>query len=163
LVERFEREFDFFKQITKGLHDAHAPILAGTDTPSGFRLPGRQLHEELQLYCEIGFTPYEALTAATRNAALFLDERADFGIVAVGKRADLILVDENPLQNIGNAARRAGVMVRGQWLPESELRAALEQLAAMYEHSSWQTTGYPEGGYEQLQADIERMLEQMAH
>jgi len=61
-----------------------------------------------------------------------LKAASEFGTVAVGKRADLILVDDNPLKDVANVARRSGVMLRGRWLPESELHKMLDDLAASY-------------------------------
>jgi imidazolonepropionase-like amidohydrolase len=62
-------------------------------------------------------------------------DKDDFGTVATGQRADLILIDANPLGNVAAIARRSGVMVRGQWLPEPDIRARLAQIAAAYKSS----------------------------
>jgi imidazolonepropionase-like amidohydrolase len=56
-----------------------------------------------------------------------------FGTIAIGKRADLILLEENPLEDVANANERAGVMLRGQWLAEAQLREMLDELAGSYE------------------------------
>ena len=72
-----------------------------------------------------GLTPYEALRTATANAAEFLGSNS--GVVAVGEQADLILVNGDPLKDVSNASRRTGVMLRGQWLTEGELRQMLEK------------------------------------
>jgi imidazolonepropionase-like amidohydrolase len=74
--------------------------------------------------------PYEALRAATANAAEFLGASDKFGTIAVGRRADLILCERNPLEDVRNAAKRAGVMLRGRRLTEAELRRMLDALAA---------------------------------
>ena len=74
-------------------------------------------------------TPYEALSAATRDAAEFLGALEDFGTVGAGRRADLILVEADPLEDVANAAKRVGVMLRGRWLAEAELQAQLQMLA----------------------------------
>jgi imidazolonepropionase-like amidohydrolase len=55
-----------------------------------------------------------------------------FGTVAAGSRADLILVDANPLDNVANIARRSGVMIRGKWIPEADIQARLAKIAASY-------------------------------
>ena len=70
---------------------------------------------------------YEAIRAGTRDAAEFLSQRGDFGTITVGARADLILVERNLLEDVGNVARRVGVMARGRWFPEGELRHMLDQ------------------------------------
>jgi imidazolonepropionase-like amidohydrolase len=77
-----------------------------------------------------GFTPFEVLQSGTRAPADYFGALAEFGTVEVGKRADLILVEANPLQNVGNVSHRVGVMVRGQWLPESEIQERLKRIAA---------------------------------
>lgn len=125
---------DARRRILKALGDAGAPLLMGTDSPQMFNVPGFALHRELALMVEAGLTPYQVLESGTRNVATYaaqdlkLDGR--FGTVAVGNRADLMLLDGNPLADIANVARRSGVMVRGRWLPASELQAGLDAIAA---------------------------------
>ncbi len=118
--------------IVKGLRDAGAGLLLGTDAGSTYVEPGFSIHVELQNLVEAGLTPYEAIRAGTRDAAEFLGALDEFGTVAVGKRADLILLEDNPLKDVANLQRRAGVMVRGQWLSEATLRQMLEDLVASY-------------------------------
>ena len=120
------------KWRVKALHDAGARILLGTDTPNPFVVPGFSIHQELHHLVAVGLTPYEAIKAGTRDAAEFLEALDSLGTIAPGKIADLILVDDNPFEDVANVARRAGVMLRGRWLPESELQAMLEELAASY-------------------------------
>lgn len=132
-VKRFKKETakgffaraDLLSKLVKGLRDAGVRMLAGTDTPVPSVVPGFSLHDELRELVAAGLTPYEALRTATANAAEFM--RTDkFGTVAVGKAADLILVDGDPLKDINNASRRAGVMIRGRWFTEEELRKMLD-------------------------------------
>ena len=87
------------------------------------------LHEELNLLVEAGLSPYEALQTATVNPAIYMEAEQEFGRVAVGLRADLVLLNGNPLEDIGHARSPVGVMKRGRWFSASELDAALEQLA----------------------------------
>lgn len=119
-------------KVIKALHDGGARLLLGTDTLNPFVVPGFSIHEELQNFVEAGLTPYQALKAGTSDAAEFLKKQDEFGTVAVGKRADLILLEANTLEDVRNAARRVGVMVNGRWFPEAELRDRLEKLAASY-------------------------------
>jgi imidazolonepropionase-like amidohydrolase len=119
-------------KVTRALHDAGARLLLGTDTGNPYVLPGFSVHEELALLVQAGLTPYEALRAGTRDAAEFIGRLDEFGTVEPGKRADLLLLEANPLEDVANARRRSGVMVRGRWLPEEELRAMLEEVAASY-------------------------------
>ena len=102
-------------------------------TPQPFVFPGASVHDELAIFVAAGFSPESALVAATRDAARFTGEEKIWGTVETGKRADLVLLDANPLQNISATRRIAGVMVRGGWFPLSqllEMRASVERIAA---------------------------------
>jgi hypothetical protein len=129
---RLRRRDAFVLKVTRALRDAGARLLLGTDTGNPFVIPGFSVHEELALLVQAGLTPYEALRAGTRDAAEFTGRLEEFGTVEPGKRADLLLLDANPLEDVANARRRSGVMVRGRWLPEAELQAMLEEVAASY-------------------------------
>jgi imidazolonepropionase-like amidohydrolase len=120
----------------RALADSGAPLLMGTDSPQMFNVPGFSLHRELALMQEIGLTPYQILVSGTRNVATYAaqDLKLDgaFGTVAVGSRADLLLLDANPLADVRNVAKRAGVMIRGRWYPAAELDRGLEEMARRY-------------------------------
>jgi imidazolonepropionase-like amidohydrolase len=118
--------------VVRALHRGGAKILVGTDTPNAYVVPGFAVHEELRNLVNLGFTPYEALRAATSDAAEFMHSQNQWGTVRIGARADLILVEANPLENIANVSRIAGVAVAGRWIPETELKASLDRLAASY-------------------------------
>jgi imidazolonepropionase-like amidohydrolase len=118
--------------FVRALHQGGAKILLGTDTPNQFIVPGFAIHEELRNLVNAGFTPYEAIKAGTSDAAEFLKSQNRWGTVASGLRADLILLEANPLEDVNNVKRRVGVMVRGRWMPESELQGRLEELVASY-------------------------------
>jgi hypothetical protein len=124
--------YGFVERLTKAFRDAGVPLLAGTDAMNPSDVPGFSLHDELRDLVAAGLTPYQALQAATSNPAKFLRQARTFGVVAVGQRADLVLLDANPLEDITNAARRAGVMLRGRWLPHAELQSRLDSLAVSY-------------------------------
>jgi imidazolonepropionase-like amidohydrolase len=119
-------------RFVRALHEGGAKILLGTDTPNPFVVPGFAIHDELRNLVNVGFTPYEAIKAGTSDAAEFLKSQNQWGTVAVGLRADLILLEANPLQDVSNVNRRVGVMVHGHWMLESELKGRLERLAASY-------------------------------
>lgn len=125
---------EFRRQTLKALADAGAPLLMGTDSPQMFNVPGFALHREIQVMQEAGLTPYQVLESGTRNvadyAARSLEVPGDFGTVAPGARADLILTTANPLEDVANISRRAGVMVRGRWIPEAEIQQGLAELAS---------------------------------
>ena len=116
------------KRITREFHGAGVRLLIGTDAMNTGTVPGTSAHDEMQEMVDAGLSPFEVLRAATANAAQFLGDRQPSGQVAVGHRADLILLDANPLENIANSRRIAGVMLRGRWFPRSELADILEQL-----------------------------------
>jgi imidazolonepropionase-like amidohydrolase len=118
------------KEFVGALHDAGAGILLGTDD----WMRGFSVHEELGNLVDAGLTPFEAISAGTRDAAEFLGASREFGTVTSGKRADLILLKANPLEGVENVARRRGVMVRGRWMPEAQLRQMLEALALLIEN-----------------------------
>jgi imidazolonepropionase-like amidohydrolase len=101
-------------------------ILAGTDSAAPYVVPGFSLHEELALLVKAGLTPMEALQTATKNAAEFLGHPDSRGTIAVGKDADLVLLDANPLDEIRNTQKIRSVILRGKLLD----RAALIQLLA---------------------------------
>jgi len=128
--ERARRFIEVRRKLIKGLHDGGAGLLLGSDAPQWFNVPGFSLHRELEMLVEAGLTSYQALVTGTRNVARFLGEEKDFGTVARGKRADLILLDSNPLAAIGNARRPAGVMLGGRWLPRAEIDSGLAAIAA---------------------------------
>jgi len=116
--------------MVRALHQAGAKLLVGTDTPHPFVLPGLSAHDELRNFIAAGLTPYEALWSATRGPAEFLGQPQEFGVVAAGARADLLLLEANPLTNVDNASRMVGVVVRGRWLSMERLRQNLEKPTA---------------------------------
>jgi imidazolonepropionase-like amidohydrolase len=126
------RVIEFRDRMLKALSDAGAKILLGSDAPQLFSVPGFSLQREMEAMVKAGLTPYQVLESGTRNAAIHLNAEKEFGTVEVGKAADLILVDGNPLKDVANVAKRAGVMLRGRWLPESELARMLDAIAASY-------------------------------
>ena len=116
-------------RIVRDLHAAGAKLLVGSDSPQLYMAPGYGTLREIEAFVAAGLSPYAALEAATRNPAEFLG-RADLGTVAVGRRADLILLDGNPLADIANVRRLAGTMVGGRWLDAGRLEALREGVYA---------------------------------
>jgi imidazolonepropionase-like amidohydrolase len=111
--------------LVRAMHGAGVKMLAGTDVSNPFCFPGFSLHDELELLVKAGFTPLEALQSATRGPAEFLGKQRDLGTVETGKWADLVLLDADPLADITNTRKIAGVMIAGKFLPKSELDAML--------------------------------------
>jgi Amidohydrolase family/Tetratricopeptide repeat len=122
----------FQKKLAKELHRVGVRIMTGTDAMNPGVVPGYSEHEELRHLIDIGFTPFEAIQAATRYPAEFLTKTGEFGTVAVGKRADLLLLDGNPLQDIARISRPLGVMARGRWMPQAELQRMLDEVPNGY-------------------------------
>jgi imidazolonepropionase-like amidohydrolase len=137
LSPRIPREgYDAWKgkrnAILKALSDAGVTILLGTDSPQRMSVPGFSIHYEMKTMAEAGMTPYQILRSGTWNVAEHFGLLSESGSVAAGKRADLILLNGNPLANVANVADRAGVVVYGRWLPESDIQARLRQIADSY-------------------------------
>jgi imidazolonepropionase-like amidohydrolase len=118
--------------IVAALHNAGVPLLLGTDTPKPGVLPGYSLHDELVNFVAAGMSPYEALRAGTADAARFLGRTSDFGVLAEGRRADFLLLEANPLDDVRNTSKIAGVMVAGRWLSAGDLKKSMVALRASY-------------------------------
>ncbi len=106
--------------ILHGLHDAGVILLLGTDSGTGGMgiIPGYSIHDELRILVENGFSPYQALATGTVNAAIVIERMTgdgDFGTIEIGKRADLILIANNPLRDISSLRSPLGVMAAGRW------------------------------------------------
>src|SRR5262249_49946269 len=120
-LEKFWAQYRALEKLTKEFRNAGVRLLAGTDAMNPSVVPGFSLHDELRDLVAAGLTPYEALRTATANAAEFLRAAKDFGMIAAGMRADLILVESNPLEDVTAASHRIGVMIKGRWFPQSAL------------------------------------------
>lgn len=130
-IERQEIERQFYdkdRALIAPMRAAGVGFLAGTDTPDGFAFPGFSLHEELAQLVEAGLTPMEALQAATSNAANYFGLK-DVGTIAVGKRADLLLIDASPLEDIRNTRKISAVIVNGRYLSKEALSVILDKAA----------------------------------
>jgi imidazolonepropionase-like amidohydrolase len=117
------------RRFIKTLYDSGVPFLLGSDAPQFWNVPGFSAHRELGALVAAGLTPYQALRTGTVNVARFLGEEGLSGVVRQGARADLILVDGNPLQDIANTLRISGVVVNGRWIGAAERNAMLASLA----------------------------------
>jgi Amidohydrolase family len=115
------------RTLIKRLHAAGVPFLLGSDAPQWWNVPGFSVHRELQALVAAGLTPYQALRTGTVNVAAHFGTSASAGTVTRAKRADLLLLDANPLQQISNTSRIAGVMLNGRWLPKPEIDKRLEE------------------------------------
>jgi len=117
------------RQIVLAMHQAHVPIMAGTDAPMPGVYPGFSLHEEMAMLVESGLSPSDALRAATLAPAKFLGIAGAAGSVEVGMRADLVLLDADPTKDIRNTRRINAVLLDGRLLRRADLDALLEAAA----------------------------------
>lgn len=115
------------RRLIKALHDGGAGLLLGSDAPQTWNVPGFSIHRELATYVAAGLTPYQALATGTRNVAQHLGTLDRTGTVEAGKRADLVLLEANPLENIANSTRIVGVAIGGRWMPRAELDKRLRE------------------------------------
>ncbi len=120
------------RELLKALYEGGAGLLLGSDAPQIWNVPGFSIRRELEAMVAAGLTPYDALVTGTRNVAAFFGVQDEQGTVAPGKRADLVLLDANPLENVGNVGDPTGVMLHGKWLPRTELEAKLSDIANQY-------------------------------
>ena len=113
---------DFQLRLADSLARAGVPMMTGTDVSNVVLVPGYSLHGELDALSLAGLTNYQILRAATSNPARFLRQQSDWGTVAVGRQANLLLVDGNPLHDLHTLRDPAGVILAGRWIPRSDLR-----------------------------------------
>ena len=99
------------------MHEAGVPVGAGTDTPIALAIPGYSLHNELEVLVAAGLSPLEALAAATMQPAKFFSLEDEMGAIAPGMRADLVLLDANPITDIRNTRTIDRVIARGRLMP----------------------------------------------
>lgn len=120
------------KKLLKTFKNANIPLLLSTDAGTGRMgiVPGFSIHDELRILVENGFSPYEAIATGTVIASKIvkrMNGQDDFGTIAPGKRADLLLVEQNPLEDVANARKIRGVMAAGRWYDQGTLSKMLIQ------------------------------------
>jgi imidazolonepropionase-like amidohydrolase len=126
---RRHRFVEVRNRLVKAIVDSGGKVLAGSDSPEWFMTYGFTLHRELAALVDAGLTPWQALLAATRHPAEFLGAESEWGTIAPGRRADLVLLAGDPRADIHNTSRIAGVSIGGRWLDDVE-RARLVREAA---------------------------------
>ena len=129
-IEQRAERFRMTLSVVSTMQHANVQILAGTDAPQPYVLPGFSLHDELFLLVKAGLTPMQALRTATLNPAKFLGILDSVGTIEKGKLADLVLLDANPIDDIRNTQRIQAVVANGRYLPQEQLRALLAQAEA---------------------------------
>jgi len=120
---RFEKGLE----IVKMMEENGVQVLAGTDLGNPFVYPGFSLHDELSLLVQAGLSPLSALRSATINPANYTGKEKDMGTITKGKLADLILLDENPLNDISNTKKINAVVINGKLLSKTELEKMMKQ------------------------------------
>ena len=109
------------------MNEKGVKFIAGTDFPNPYVFPGFSLHDELSLMVKGGMPALDALRSATINPAIFMNKKADFGSVEVGKLASLVLLNKNPLENVENTKTIETVIVRGKVYNRKALDLMMEQ------------------------------------
>jgi imidazolonepropionase-like amidohydrolase len=118
-------------QLVGVMTEAGIPLLAGSDDLNPHVFPGFGLHDELGLMAEAGLSPLQALQAATLNLAKYLGLTDSLGTVEKGKWADLLLLDADPLENISNSKKIAGVVANGRYYSKEALQQMLKEAETM--------------------------------
>ncbi len=128
-VERRARWIELREKLIKAIFDAGGKIMTGSDTPEFLWLYGFGLHHELKALKDAGLSNYAVLAAGTRHPQEFLGTLDKVGTVEKGKRADMLLLNTNPLDDISATKDRAGVMLKGKWYTQTELNGWLDEIA----------------------------------
>jgi hypothetical protein len=126
LKKRYEKEL----QLVAAMSKAGVSLLAGSDDLNPYVFPGFSLHDELGLLVEAGLSPLQALQTATLNPAKYFELTDSSGTVDKGKWADLLLLDANPLENISNTKKIAGVVANGHYYSKEALEQMLKEAEA---------------------------------
>ncbi len=131
LAENPVQEFTEFAEwamfLTERMNSQGIPIAAGTDTPILLAIPGYSLHSELEYLVRAGLSPLEVLESATVRPAEFFALQDEMGTIDIGKKADLVLLDADPLDNIANTRKISGVVSKGKFYSAESLRGLLQE------------------------------------
>lgn len=122
--------YDKYRQVIKRMSELNVPFIAGTDVGNPYCFPGFSLHDELVLLVKSGFTPIQALQSVTINPARYLEKQSSLGSVNVGKKADLVLLDANPLEDIRHTKSINSVVFAGHLYAKTDLQKLLDKVAA---------------------------------
>ena len=128
-LEKRARWIEIRNKLIKAIYDAGGKIMAGSDSPEFLFLYGFSQHRELEALRDAGLSNYAALEAGTKNPSMFFGTLEKVGTIEKGKRADLILLNANPLENISATENRAGVMLKGKYYAQTELDKWLDEIA----------------------------------
>lgn len=142
LINHSPKDYETFREATlsmakvaKRMYDSGVNLMAGSDSENPMIVSGYGLHKELELLVEGGFSPVEALRLATINPAKFL-ERDDIGQLAPNFKADIIILDDNPLNDIRNTTHISGVILRGKSITRERLDQMLSEVKSLLTKNS---------------------------
>ncbi len=131
-AEKWKRYIAIRTKILQKMDAAGVIFLLGSDAPQVFNVPGFSLHHELKAMSTAGISNFKILQAGTVNPAIFFDAKGTYGTIEKGAVADLVLLDGNPLEDLGNAQKIVGVMVGEEWLSRAAIDARLGEIALNY-------------------------------
>lgn len=134
-IEKRARWIAIRDKMIKAIYDAGGRIMVGSDSPEFLFLYGFSEHRELKALADAGLSNYAALEAGTKNPSMFFGTLEKVGTIEKGKRADLVLLDANPLENISNTEKRAGVMLKGKYYAQTEMNKWLDEIAPRISNS----------------------------
>jgi imidazolonepropionase-like amidohydrolase len=134
-IEKREKYIRVRNEIVKAIYDAGGKIMAGSDTPEWLMIYGHTLHLELIDLRDAGLSNYATLETATKNPAMFLGLLDKTGTIEKGKHGDLVLLEANPLDDIANTQKRAGVMIKGKYFTQAEMNRWLDDIAPRFQHA----------------------------
>ncbi|HET8736308.1 MAG TPA: amidohydrolase family protein [Pricia sp.] len=127
--QQWEKFDSIRKQLIQKLSENGHGILLGSDAPQLFNVPGFSIHKEMQDMKNAGMSNLEVIQSGTINPAIYFNMEDTFGQIEEGLDADLILIDANPLEDLGALAQISGVMRRGKWIPKAEIDKTLKKIA----------------------------------
>lgn len=128
--EAARKEAEWRQKLLREMNEQGVRILMGTDAPQLFSVPGFSIHRELPHMADAGMTLYEILESGTANVGKYFSNEDDFGTIAEGQRADLLLLNENPLDDIAHLQNHSGVMVQGRWYSREMIDKRLKEIEA---------------------------------
>lgn len=128
-LEKRAKWIDIRNKLIKAIYDAGGKIMTGSDSPEFLFLYGFSMHRELKALNDAGLSNYAVLESATKNPSMFFGTSDKVGTIEKGRKADLILLDANPLENISATEKRSGVMLKGKYYTQTELNKWLDEIA----------------------------------
>jgi imidazolonepropionase-like amidohydrolase len=131
-LDKRARWVELRNKLIKAIFEAGGKIMVGSDTPEFLWLYGFTEHREMKALADAGLPNWAVLAAPTRNAHEYLGSITDTGTIEKGKTADLVLLDANPLDDISNTEKRAGVMLKGKWYTQAEMNRWLDEIAPRF-------------------------------